>query len=113
MSAPKLELNGFLGRARELVPIINSLLVAPAVLVYVAAVTSGYLPFRSLDAIARDQAAHREDMAGAMAARQDADRRTAEAVSRLALVVERLERRNRLWECDRFHDPELRRRCLE
>lgn len=107
MSDPgSIEINGLMGRARALASVLNALVIAPAVLVYVGLVASGYIPFRPLDTIVTDLQAHRTE-------RAETDQRTTAALEALAKVVAKYERRDRLVECHaRYLDVRVRDWCL-
>lgn len=100
------EINGWVGRARAVASVLNTLVIAPAVLVYVALVASGYLPFRPLDTIQDEIRHHRTESA-------EMDRRLAQAIEAFARITTRYERRDRLVECHaRYPDPRMRDWCL-
>lgn len=101
---------GVVSRARELVSLANSLVIAPAVLVWVALVTSGYIPLRPLDDITQ-----RLTLIQAQGlAYQESDRRIVAAMEQCAQAIARFERRERLVECQARYgtDVKLRLWCM-
>ena len=107
------EINGTIGRARELAAVINSLVIAPAVLVYVGAVASGWLPFRPLDSIAHTLEEHDRAMQSTIRDRHAAEQRSTELSNRLVSLLDRIDRRDRLTQCGHIADGDIRRRCLD
>src|SRR3990172_7590805 len=107
------ELNGIIARAKALAQVVNSLLVGPAVLLYVILVLSGYVPFRPLDDIQRTLVSHDGRVTGVIQARTETERKLGDSLDRFAKAIDRMERRDRLTECSRITDTRLRERCLE
>ena len=101
---------GVVARAREIVGLANSLIIAPAVLVWVALVTSGYIPLRPLDDLTqRLTLIHAQGLA-----HQESDRRMVAAMEQCAQAIARYERRERLVECQARYgtDVKLRLWCM-
>jgi hypothetical protein len=110
---PAYEINGTLGRARAMANIINSLVVAPSVLVYVCLVLSGYVPFRPFDTLVADLRGHDAAMGHLSAQRAELDRGIAAHLARLVEAAERVDRRARVTECAAIRDDLLRQRCFD
>lgn len=109
------EINGIVGKAKAIASVVNTLVIAPSIVIYGALVLSGYLPFKPFDEIRADVREHRLEVNSAVRRAESVDQKLIETLIKMATVMDRVERRDRLIDCyTRFKDvPDLFKRCME
>ena len=106
------KLNGWIERARAIMSIVNSVLIAPFMVIVFVGWASGWIP-SPITAIAEDLKSHDARVDKLIEKRLETDKQLNEILGQLKIELSRSSRVRLIKECSDIKDEQVRRRCLE
>ena len=106
------KLNGWIERARAIMSIVNSVLIAPFMVIVFVGWASGWIP-SPITAIASDLKSHDARVDKLIEKRLEIEKQLNAVLEKLSTEIGRSSRVRLIKECSDIKDEQVRRRCLE